>query len=107
MAGVGSVQNESAATILGNPTGSPAAPSGISLYPNLRFVGSSLRGSVPIWVATGPGTALVSSQLADIDPGRAPSIGSLTIPAGTLQVGNRLRFALFGTLLRASVSSRP
>jgi len=101
----GAIQNESAATILGNPTGSPAAPSEISLYPNLRFVGSSLRGSVPIWVATGPGTALVSSSSLTSILAGAPSIGSLTIPAGTLQVGNRLRFALFGTLSVASVSS--
>ena len=58
----GAIQNESASTFLGNPTGSPASPSEIGLYPNLGFVGSSLRGSVPIWAATGPGTALVSSS---------------------------------------------
>ena len=92
----GAIQNESASTFLGNPTGSPASPSEIGLYPNLGFVGSSLRGSVPIWAATGPGTALVSSSaLTSILTGHA-SIGSLTIPANRLQIGNRLRFALFG-----------
>ena len=87
----GAIQNESASTFLGNPTGSPAAPSEISLYPNLGFVGTSLRGSVPIWVRRVPGTAIASST-ADLDLYRRASIGSLTIPANTLQVGNRLRF---------------
>ena len=101
----GAIQNESASTILGNPTGSPASPSEIGLYPNLGFVGSSLRGSVPIWAATGPGTALVSSSaLTSILTG-APSIGSLTIPANTLQIGNRLRFALFGAYSVTTTSS--
>jgi hypothetical protein len=104
----GAIQNESASTILGNPTGSPASPSEIGLYPNLGFVGSSLRGSVPIWAATGPGTALVNSTVTTslltgaLAP---PSIGSLTIPANTLQVGTRLRFWLFGSYAVANSSS--
>ena len=40
----GAIQNESASTFLGNPTGSPAAPSEITLYPNLGFVGYIASG---------------------------------------------------------------
>ena len=105
MAGVGSVQNESASTILGNPTGSPAAPSAITLYPNMGFVGTSLRGSVPIWAATSAGTPITNSTSSTSIFTGASSIGSLTIPANTLQVGSRLRFNIFGALSANATSS--
>ena len=105
MAGVGSVQNESASTILGNPTGSPAAPSAITLYPNMGFVGTSLRGSVPKWAATSAGTPITNSTSSTSIFTGASSIGSLTIPANTLQVGSRLRFNIFGALSANATSS--
>ena len=86
-----------AASLLGNPTGSPATLSEISLAPMLGFTGASLRSRMPIWLATSPGTTLISSAaLTSILTG-ASSIGSLTIPANTLVVGSRLLFDLFGT----------
>ncbi len=101
----GAIQNESASTFLGNPTGSPAAPSEITLYPNLGFVGTSLRGSVPIWAATSAGTPITNSTSSTSIFTGASSIGSLTIPANTLQVGSRLRFNIFGTLSANATSS--
>lgn len=52
------IQNESAVTLLGNPTGSGAAPSEITLGTNLSFSGTTLVASssyapLPIVVVTG------------------------------------------------------
>jgi hypothetical protein len=108
----GAIQNESASTFLGNPTGSPAAPSEITPYANLGFVtvGSSnqLRAGAPIWVATGAGSALTNSSSATslLTGALAPSsVGSLTIPANTLQVGSRMRFVFIGTFSGTTASS--
>ena len=99
MAGVGSVQNESASTILGNPTGSPAAPSAITLYPNMGFVGTSLRAAFQNGQLR-TGTPITNSTSSTSIFTGASSIGSLTIPANTLQVGSRLRFNIFGSSVR-------
>jgi hypothetical protein len=94
------IQNESASTILGNPTGSAAAPSEITLYPNMGFVGTTLRSGRPIAVLTTAGTAIANTVTeTSIFTGATVLAGtSLTIPANTIQVGSKLRFSLYGTL---------
>ena len=43
----GNIQNESASTLLGNPTGSAASPSEVSLGAGLKFSGSTVVNTVP------------------------------------------------------------
>ena len=100
--------NFTASALQGNPTGSSAAPSAITLASNMGFVGTTLRGSVPIWAASGAGSPLTNSTAATslITSTLGPSsVGSLTIAANTLQVGHRLRFSLFGTWSGTSTGS--
>ena len=101
----GAIQNESASTFLGNPTGSPAAPSEITLYPNLGFVGTQLRSNVPICVVTSAGNAITNTTTQTSCFTGATLTGSLTIPANTLQVGSRLRINIYGTLSATATGS--
>lgn len=89
--------NVSASALRGNPTGSAAAPSDITLGPNLSFIGSTLRSRVPFAWVIGSGTAVANSTAQTSLFSGATLGGSLTIPANTLQVGSYLRLELFGT----------
>jgi hypothetical protein len=89
--------NFAASSLQGNPTGSSAAPSAITLRPNLAFVGTTLGSRVPLAWVSAAGTAVANTvTLTSLFTG-ATIGGSLTIPANTLQVGSMLRFELFGT----------
>jgi hypothetical protein len=91
------IQNVAASSLLGNPTGSAAAPSEITLGSNLAFVGTTLRGRVPMWAGSGPGTAIANTVTpSSIFAGVPTALGSLTIPANTLRVGQRIVLGLYG-----------
>lgn len=71
------IQNESATTLLGNPTGSPAAPSEITLGTNLSFAGTVLNAS--------GGSGTVSTVSVVSANGLAGSVANpTTTPAITL-----------------------
>lgn len=72
------IQNEAASSLLGNPTGSPAAPSEITLVGGLSFSGTTLSGPVnhPGYIA-GNWYAPVSASLAAAAV--APSAGSIRL----------------------------
>lgn len=80
------IQNVTAATLLGNPTGSGSAPSEITLGTNLSFSGSVLN-------ATGGGG---SGTVTSITAGTGLSGGTITT-SGTISLTAPVTFALGGT----------
>jgi hypothetical protein len=94
--------NATASTLRGNPTGSAATLSDITLGPALSFNVSELRSRTPIWLATSAGTALTASAALTSILAGTTGRGSLTIPANSLVAGSRLTFELFGTWTYAS-----
>ena len=100
------IQNESASTILGNPTGSAAAPSEISLYPNMGFVGSNnLRSRVPLASVIGSGTAVANTTTQTSLFTGATLQGSLVIPANTLVAGSHIGIGILCTYGAGTTSS--
>jgi hypothetical protein len=91
------IQAVAAVSLLGNPTGSAAAPSEVTLGPALAFIGTTLRSRAPLAWVISSGTAVANSTALTSLFNGATLGGSLTIPANTLQVGSQLRIELFGT----------
>jgi hypothetical protein len=53
---------------------------------------------VPLWAGSGPGTAIANTVTpTSIFAGVPAGIGSLTIPANTLRVGQRIVYGVYGT----------
>ncbi len=94
------VQNVAAARLLGNPTGSSAAPSEITLGTNLSFSGTTLN-------ATGGGTTPTTTTKTTSYTVQASDIGNtlvmagssvtLTLPAGIFTPGARLNISVIST----------
>ena len=84
----GKIQNETGATLLGNPTGSPAAPAEITLGTNLSFSGNVLNAQPPCTTncTLGGTTALTDVTVAHGVPPHCTSLyaaGNTTITTAT------------------------
>jgi hypothetical protein len=78
------IQNVAASRVLGNPTGSPAAPSEISLGTGLAFAGTVLNGAVGTLTGVTAGTGLTGGGTSG-----NPTI-SLTTPVAVANGGTGL-----------------
>jgi len=95
------VQNVAAARLLGNPTGSAAAPSEITLGTNLSFSGTTLNaaggaGTTPTVTTKTANYTVVAGDL-DNTLVLAGSGGTLTLPAGIFTPGKSLTIHVAGT----------
>ena len=93
------LQNESASTLLGNPTGGPIAPEEITLAATLSFSGTTLGLVIPVAIASG-GTGSTTAAGALTNLGALPIAGgtitgSLTVN-GNETVGGNLSFSTSG-----------
>lgn len=91
------IQNEAATTLLGNPTGSPASPSEITLGTNLSFVGSvltvtSVFSPMPTVVVTGTTqSAAINTYYVSNNAG----LVTITLPS-TAAVGSEIMIGGLG-----------
>lgn len=89
------IQNVGASSLLGNPTGSGAAPSEITLGANLSFSGTTLvatAGALPLTVVTGTTqTAAVNNSYVSNNAGTV----TITLPA-TAAVGSVINIGGLG-----------
>ena len=91
------IQNEAASSLLGNPTGSPAAPSEITLGSGLAFAGSTLT-------ATGSGGTVTSASVVSAN-GFAGTVATATsTPAITISTSVTGLLKGNGTAVSAAVS---
>lgn len=100
------IQNESASTLLGNPTGSPAAPSEITLGSGLSFSGTTLvatgtggtvtsvSGTANRITSTGGTTPVIDISASYVGQSSITTLG--TIATGTWQ-GTKIGLAYGGT----------
>jgi hypothetical protein len=94
------IQNETASTLLGNPTGSPAAPSEITLGTNLSFSGSVLN-------ATGGGSSAFDAITSGTNTTATMVVGSgatlSTSGSGTIAATSAPAAGLTGNTLASGV----
>lgn len=83
------LQNESAHTILGNPTGVGAAPSEVSLGATLAFSGTALQTAA----LTGDVTAAANSFATTVAKINGQALGTTTPSAGNLLIGSGAQWA--------------
>ncbi|HMC69157.1 MAG TPA: hypothetical protein VKJ07_08395, partial [Mycobacteriales bacterium] len=95
------IQNEGASTLIGNPTGAPAAPSEITLGATLAFSGTSLRTAA----LTGDVTSGANSFATTVTKINGTTLGSTTATAGNLLVGSGAQWASVAVSGDAALSS--
>jgi hypothetical protein len=78
------MQNVAASKLLGNPTGSPAAPSEIGLGATLAFSGTSVQTAA----LTGDVTATANSFATTVAALNGVALGSTTATSGNLLIGS-------------------
>lgn len=90
------IQSESASTLLGNPTGSGAVPSEITLGSGLSFSGTTL-------VATGTGGTVTTFSSGNLSPIFTTSVATATTtPALTFALTNAAAHTFFGNFTGSS-----
>jgi hypothetical protein len=82
---VSDLQNISASTLLGNPTGSPAAPSGITLGTGLSFAGTVLNAAGTTYTGTSP-IVVSGSAISCPTCGTSSAVGTVTNVTATAPV---------------------
>jgi hypothetical protein len=86
------IQNEAASTLLGNPTGAPAAPSEITLGTNLSFAGTVLNatGGGGNFFTTTAATGGTSTAYTLAMAGYTATVGNFVCAGGGLNVASGL-----------------